>query len=112
MSRIKGETVTLWDRKKTGEDAFGAPMYEEIPVMVENVLITPGASSDVVDSADLTGKTVSYTLSLPKSDANDWTGKKVTVRGEDYRTVGKAYYYTAANVPLDWNGKVMVERYE
>lgn len=42
---IKGIPVTLYERTKTGEDAFHEPVYAETPVTVENVLITP------VDSA-------------------------------------------------------------
>ena len=35
---IKGIPVTLYERTKTGEDAFHEPIYTEIPVIVENVL--------------------------------------------------------------------------
>lgn len=112
MSRIKGETVMLWEKTQTGEDPFGAPEYEETGTEIDNVLVTPGASEDLVDSTDLTGKHIEYTLSIPKGDTHDWTGKKVTLRNKDYRTVGMAYYYTEENVPLDWNGRIMVERYE
>lgn len=112
MSRIKGEKITLWGKTQTGEDPFGAPEYEETGSEIDNVLVTPGVSEDLVDSTDLTGKHIEYTLSIPKGDAHDWTGKRVTLRGEDYMTVGKAYYYTEENVPLDWNGKILVERYE
>lgn len=38
---IKGIPVTLYERTKTGEDAFHEPVYAETPVTVENVLITP-----------------------------------------------------------------------
>lgn len=110
---IRGETVTLYSKTQTGTDPLGKPVYEEKPdIQVENVLIAPGASSDILDSTDLEGKHIEYTLSIPKGDTNTWESRKVVLRGEVYRTVGKPYYYTEENVPLAWNGRIMVERDE
>lgn len=113
MLEIKGETVILWVPQTSEEDPFGHTVEGDLtPVTVENVLITPGESADVIDTTNLSGKHIAYTLHIPKGDTHDWTGRKVTVRGEDYRTVGKARYYTSENVPLSWNGEIMVEQYE
>ena len=63
---IKGIPVTLYERTKTGEDAFHEPIYTEIPVIVENVLITPVDSAASPTELQLSGRhlvcePVSYT---------------------------------------------------
>lgn len=110
--RIHGETVTLWEKIKTGTDGFGADVFEETPVEVKNVLIQPGSSQDIVNNTNLNGKKVQYTLHIPKGDSHDWTDKRVTLRGVDFHTIGKAVYYTEDITPLDWNGQIQVEEYE
>ena len=52
---IKGIPVTLYERTKTGEDAFHEPVYAETPVTVENVLITPVDSAASPTELQLTG---------------------------------------------------------
>ena len=39
MGRIKGITVVLYEKTLTGTDDFGAPIYNEAAVEVENVLV-------------------------------------------------------------------------
>lgn len=110
---IKGETIILITAGTTVDDEFGAPIESDpIEESIDDVLITPGVSTDIVDEVNLKGKHIQYTLSIPKGDTHDWTDKTVLIRGEKYKTVGKAYYLTVENVPLRWNGKVLVERYE
>ena len=41
MPWIKGIPVTLYEKTQTDEDAFHDPVYTEMPVTVENVLVTP-----------------------------------------------------------------------
>lgn len=113
MMGLKGETVILWKPKSSEVDSFGTEIVTEFEkVAVEDVLITPGASAEILDSTDLEGHVIQYTLHIPKTDGHDWTHGKVTIRGKDYRTIGEARYYTEANVPLRWNGEIGVERYE
>ncbi|WP_418972365.1 hypothetical protein [Allofournierella sp.] len=109
---IKGITVTLYERTKTGADAFGAPVYTEIPVQVENVLVTPTAAADVVNDLRLYGKRAEYELCLPKGDAHIWDGCRVDFFGQSWRVFAPPVKYIEAMVPLDWNRKVKVERYE
>ncbi len=113
MMGLKGETVTLWIPQSSEVDPFGKEI-ERSPeaVEIEDVLITPGASAEILDSTDLEGHVIQYTLHIPKADDHDWAHRKVTIRGKDYRTIGEARYYTEANVPLRWNGEIGVERYE
>ena len=39
ISKIKGESVVLYEKTLTGYDAANRPVYTETPVTVENVLI-------------------------------------------------------------------------
>ena len=41
MTMIKGITVTLYEKEKINEDAFGKPIYKETPIKVKNVLVAP-----------------------------------------------------------------------
>ena len=52
---IKGITATLYERKKTGEDPFGNPVYEEHPDEVENVLVATAYTTAEPDTLNLTG---------------------------------------------------------
>ena len=36
MTMIKGITVTLYEKEKINEDAFGKPIYKETPIKVKN----------------------------------------------------------------------------
>jgi hypothetical protein len=111
-SRIKGITVTLVEKKKSGEDGFGHPVYTDTPVEVENVLVSPTSTTDIINENDLTGKTAVYTLAIPKGDTHTWENRKVIFFGESWKTFGKPIQGIESNIPLDWNKKVMVERYE
>ena len=64
---IKGIPVTLYERTKTGEDAFHEPIYTEIPVIVENVLITPVDSAASPTELQLSGRHLVYELCIPKA---------------------------------------------
>lgn len=112
VSLIRGIDVTLFERTKTGEDAFHAPVYEETPVTVENVLVTPVAAEAVTADLQLYGKRAVYELCLPKGDAHNWAaGSRVDFFGGSWRVFGPVTGYIEANLPLGWNRKVKVERY-
>jgi len=112
MKRIKGITVILYDKIQTGTDGFDAPLYEEIPIEVENVLVSPASSTDVIDQLNLYGKKAIYTLAIPKGDTHNWKDREVEFFGEKWKTFGLPICGIEENIPLDWNMKVMVERYE
>lgn len=109
--RIKGETVTLICRTQTGADLFGAPLYEETQIPVDNVLVGSPEAQDITDEINLSGKRIAYVLGIPKGDDNKWYDTEVVIRGERYRTIGRPVYGTPENMPLWWGGKVSVERY-
>ena len=56
MTMIKGITVTLYEKEKINEDAFGKPIYKETPIKVKNVLVAPTNTSEILDTLNLTGK--------------------------------------------------------
>lgn len=112
MAMIKGIPVVLYNKVQTGKDPYNRPVYEEIPVTVENVLVAPASSDDVVTSLNLTGKKAVYSLGIPKGDAHIWEDKKVSFFGRMWRVFGIQTEGIEENIPLDWNKKVMVERYE
>ena len=112
MARIKGITVTLIDRKVTDTDPFGTPVYGDVEVTVDNVLVSPTSSDDIVNRLELTGKKAVYTLAIPKSDTNSWENKEVRFFGERWRVFGIPLQGIEELIPLDWNKKVTVERYE
>lgn len=112
MSRIKGIPVILIDRQQIETDPFGTPIYGDVEIEVDNVLVSPTSSDDIVNQLELTGKKAVYTLAIPKSDTNSWENKEVRFFGDRWRVFGIPLQGIEALIPLDWNKKVMVERYE
>jgi len=109
---IKGITVTLINKKEVGKDPFGNPIYEDVEIEVDNVLVSPVSTEDIVHTLELTGKKAVYTLAIPKGDENDWEDAEVIFFGQRWRTFGFVTQGIDHLIPLDWNKKVMVERYE
>jgi len=112
MSMIKGITVTLYNKREVGKDPFGKPIVEDVPIEVENVLVSPTSTEDIVDTLNLTGKKAVYTLAIPKDDENNWEDAEVFFFGDRWKTFGFVIQGIDHLIPLDWNKKVMVERYE
>lgn len=112
MARIKGITVTLINKKQTSTDPFGEPIFEDDEVSIENVLVSPTSSDDIVNQLNITGKKAVYTLAIPKGDSNVWEDQEVRFFGERWKVFGKPLQGIDDLIPLDWNKKVTVERYE
>lgn len=111
VSLLHGITIQLIERTETGVDAFNRPIYTETTVNVDNVLIGEPSTQEIVDTLNLTGKKLAYTLGIPKGDTHDWTDTFVSFWGERFRTIGEPTQGIEAMIPLDWNKKVRVERY-
>lgn len=109
---IKGITVILYERTQSGVDDLNDAVYTETPVTVDNVLVTPVDSTEIVNSITLEGKKAVYELCLPKGDAHEWENCRVSFFGEDWIAFGFTREYIEDNVPLSWNKKVKVARYE
>jgi len=112
MARIKGITVTLINKKQIDTDPFGDPIYEDDEIEVDNVLVSPTSSDDIVNQLNITGKKAVYTLAIPKGDTNIWEDQEVRFFGERFRVFGKPLQGIDDLIPLEWNKKVTVERYE
>ena len=110
---MKGIPITLYNKVEIGRDAFNKPVYDDVPETVENVLIEAISSTEVLETFNLTGRKAVYQLGIPKSDTHNWTaGKKVRFFDADWRIIGIEQKGIEEMVPLRWNRKVQVERYE
>ena len=112
MSRIKGIPVILINKVQTGLDPFNKPIYEDKPIEVENVLVSPTLTDDIVSQLDLTGKKAVYMLGIPKGDTHQWEDVEVQFFNQRWKTFGILLEGIEDMMPLDWNKKMMVERYE
>lgn len=112
MGKIHGIQITLIDKQVVSVDPFGTPVVKDVEILVDNVLVSPTTTDDVTNQLSLTGKKAVYTLALPKGDLHDWENKEVIFFGQKWRTVGLATEGIESMIPLEWNKKVMVERYE
>ena len=76
---IKGITVILINKAENGRDAFNHPIYEEKEMPVENVLVAPASTTEMVDMLNLTGKKAVYNIAIPKGDNHVWNGPESKV---------------------------------
>ena len=112
MGKIHGIPITLIDKQVIGKDSFGHPKTADVEITIENVIVAPASTDDVTNQLSLTGKKAVYTLAIPKGDMHDWENKEVRFFGKRWRTVGIPLEGIEELIPLEWNKKVMVERYE
>lgn len=109
---IHGTTIYLYETKQNGTDEFDIPMFQETKVPVHDVLIGQPESTDVVNTLNIYGKRAEYTLAIPKGDTHEWENKVVEFFGRKWRVFTIPTQGIEENIPLRWNKKVMVERYE
>ena len=69
---IKGIPVVLYERTEIGRDEFDHPVYEEHPVTVENVLVAPASTTEILDAVHLYGKKAVYNIAIPKGDEHEY----------------------------------------
>ena len=108
---MKGIDITLYDKVQTGIDEFNRPIYEDVPMTVENVLIGEPTTEQIVDELNFSGKRLAYTLAIPKGDTHEWIDRKVEFFGQVFRTFGVPTQGIDHLIPLSWNKKVKVEWY-
>lgn len=109
LSLIAGESVTV----RTPTIGYDEHMEEVVTwdeTAVQNVVVTPGATSDVLDSTRPDGTRVAFTLGFPKSFTAPLRGCRVTMRGVECAVIGDPQPYTPENVPGAWNYTAEVER--
>ena len=106
---IAGETVTV--RTPTiGYDEHMEVVESWSARPVENVVVTPGTTSDVLDSTRPDGTRVAFTLGFPKSFTAPLRGCRVLVRGIECAVIGDPQPYAAENTPGPWNYTCEVAR--
>ena len=108
---MKGMTVNLVVKTEAGSDEFGAPIYTEELVSVDDCLVGQPSADDVTNALSLYGKKIEYTIGIPKGDTHDWTDAEVEFFGARFRTVGYPTTGIQANIPLRWGQNIKVERY-
>ena len=112
---MKGVTVTLEKKTQTGTDGFGQPIYTSESISVNDVLVGEPTTEDITNNLAMYGKTIVYTLAVPKGDMNDWEDTYVTLpepMGGTFHTVGIPTAGIEENIPTRWNKKVHLERFE
>ena len=108
---IKGVAVDVYSEVESGKDRFGNVIYTTTKTTVENVLVAPGATSDL-EAARPEGVRVAYTLHFPKTFNGTlegaiielpapWTGR--------YSVIGEPTSYIDANTPTLWHMPVEVQ---
>lgn len=110
-SHIKGHTITLVQRIQIGKDAFNSPIYEEQEIQVDNVLVAPVSTDDLVTQLDLYGKKAVYKIAIPKGDTHVWENQKVKVLGHTWSVFTFPLEGFDEDLPLDWNKQYYIERY-
>ena len=109
---MRGITITLHNKVQTGTDEFNAPIYSDQDVSVDNVLVGEPSGDEIVQDLNLYGKRLAFVLAIPKGDTHDWTEVEVSFFGQKFRTYGEPTQGMDHLIPLSWNKKVKVERYE
>lgn len=109
---LHGITVKLYTQTANGRDNFNQPIVTETAVDVANVLVGNPTSEEVADTLNLYGKKAIYNLGIPKGDTHNWENVTVEFFGKKWRTIGMPIEGIEDLIPLAWNKKVKVERYE
>lgn len=113
MALLKGIPVVLITKAGTEKDAFNRPIETETRTTVNNVLVSPVSQTDVavINELAMNGKKATYQLAIPKGDTHSWEDAEVEFFGERWKTVGYSTIGIDDLIPLEWNRKVLVERY-
>lgn len=109
---IHGIPIELAVKVQTDTDSFNRPVYDTEWVTVDNVLIGQPSTEEVTDELNLSGKRLDYLLGIPKGDTHDWEDTQVRFWGQVYQTIGAPTQGIESMIPLSWNKKVKVMRYE
>ena len=112
MAQIVGIDVVLHQKTQTGVNSFNEPTYTTEAVTVSNVLVAPTTSDDVIDENSLVGRKEVYTLAIPKGDTHEWENQIIEFWGKTWKSFGMPLEGIEQTIPLLWNKKVTVERYE
>lgn len=109
---MRGETVTVLARTKTGVDAGNNPVWAPVRIPVDDVLVSPPSGSNAGGTRP-DGQTVSATLCFPRSyDGPALRNLDIEVRGAIFHVVGDPMPVDGGMKPTAWNMAVDVTRSE
>lgn len=113
MALLKGIPVVLITKTVIGKDGFNRDITEDVRETVENVLVAPVSQTDVavINELSMNGKKAVYQLAIPKGDTHDWEDADIEFFGERWHSVGFSTMGIEHLIPLQWNKKVLVDRY-
>lgn len=100
-----GEKVTVIRTFKTYKDGY--PVSGQKTDIVSNVLVRPGATTDLNESNRPDGVVVAFTLCFPKTYKQDLSGADVVIDGRNYSVIGDPQP-CCGNCPTAWNRNVEV----
>ena len=112
MALIQGINVILHEKHADGIDPFGNPTFYYNDITVDNVLVEPITQQEMLASTELSGTKTAYRLCIPKGDTHKWENNDVTFWDTRFHVYTNTIEYIDANVPLEWNKKVLVEAYD
>ena len=56
MGKIHGMQITLIDKQVVSVDPFGSPVVKDVEITVDNVIVSPATTEDVISQMSVTGK--------------------------------------------------------
>ena len=110
-----GITVSLEVKTQSGTDPFGKPLYKTTEKDIDDVLGGEPSTEDITNTMAMYGKRIAYTLAIPKGNEDSWEDTIVILPAPfsgRYHTIGAPTAGIEANIPLRWNKKVHLERFE
>lgn len=108
---MRGIKVVLYERTQVGVDELNNAVYEDVPVVVDDVLVGQPSTDDITNSLSLYGKKLDYVLGIPKGDTHNWEDTKIEFFGKKFRSFGDVIEGIEANVPTRWHKQVRVQHY-
>ena len=110
---LTGIPVVLHQKKVSGKDSFNRVTYTDATVTINNCLVSPLSEGDnsITTELNLNGKHGLYQIAVPKGDTHVWEDQIVEFFGCQWKVIGFPTEGIEHLIPLDWNKKVVVERY-
>jgi hypothetical protein len=108
---IKGVSVDVYTPTANGTDRFGNAIYTSAKTTVDNVLVVPGATSEL-DVSRPEGVQVAYTLHFPKTFSASLEGCVIELPAPwtgTYSVIGCPTPYIEVNTPTPWYMPVEIE---
>ena len=110
---IKGIEIIAYIRQTSGKDELGNEIFKKKKILLENVLVSPAESDDMLGTANLNTDRIAYQLAIPKKYNDiDFSGAHFEFFSKKFKIVSIPYKGIDELIPLKWNKKIQVENYE